>query len=171
MTLEIRLATKKDAKDISDIGRNSFYGTFLHIDGEEAVTLYVKEHFNLSKIESEFNEKNVTFFVAYYNNLPAGFLKLRTEEFPEEIKDFNHIEIQRIYVLKDFQDCKVGLNLMLKAFSFCKDEGYELIWLGVSDKNVKALNFYQKLGFEVFGKHIFHFGTELQEDLLMKKNL
>lgn len=171
MSLEVIKASINQANIIAEIGAKSFYDTFLEHDGKENVDKYVSENFNTKKIEDEFSEKNVVFFIAVYQNKPVGFLKLRTEEIPEELINTNHIELQRIYLLKEFQGIKAGKALMTEAISFAKNKGFEILWLGVSDKNVKALKFYESIGFKTFGKHIFYFGEEEQEDLLMKKDL
>ena len=45
------------------------------------------------------------------------------------------------------------------------------IWLGVWEENNKAIAFYKRHGFEVFGSHPFKLGGDLQRDLLMKRLL
>jgi ribosomal protein S18 acetylase RimI-like enzyme len=45
------------------------------------------------------------------------------------------------------------------------------MWLGVWEKNLSALKFYQRQGFVVFGSHKFNLGDEEQNDYLMKKDL
>ena len=45
------------------------------------------------------------------------------------------------------------------------------IWLGVWEKNEKAIKFYRKNGFIEFDKHIFVLGSDRQTDILMKLEL
>lgn len=45
------------------------------------------------------------------------------------------------------------------------DELY--VWLGVWEKNLGAIRFYEKNGFVPFDKHIFRLGDEKQTDILM----
>jgi ribosomal protein S18 acetylase RimI-like enzyme len=47
----------------------------------------------------------------------------------------------------------------------------EVLYLAVWEHNHKAIQFYEKWGFEPFGSHIFVLGTDKQNDILMKKNL
>jgi ribosomal protein S18 acetylase RimI-like enzyme len=49
--------------------------------------------------------------------------------------------------------------------------GYDVFWLGVWEHNTRALAFYRKWGFEVFGSHIFQLGEAQDTDLLMRKEL
>ena len=45
------------------------------------------------------------------------------------------------------------------------------IWLGVWEKNTKAIRFYKKNGFIEFDKHIFNLGNDEQTDIMMKFRL
>ncbi|OYY07322.1 MAG: GNAT family N-acetyltransferase, partial [Sphingobacteriia bacterium 35-36-14] len=42
------------------------------------------------------------------------------------------------------------------------------IWLGVWEKNSRAIRFYEKNGFKIFSSHLFTLGNDIQTDLLMK---
>ena len=76
--------------------------------------------------------------------------------------------MERIYVLKKYQDKKIGKALMDESFRLAKAGNYEWIWLGVNEENYKAIEFYKRYGFEVFGTKQFILGTAVDEDLLMK---
>jgi ribosomal protein S18 acetylase RimI-like enzyme len=47
----------------------------------------------------------------------------------------------------------------------------DYIWLGVWEKNTRAIKFYQKNGFEAFDKHTFKLGSDAQTDIMMRKKL
>ena len=49
--------------------------------------------------------------------------------------------------------------------------GYRAVWLGVWERNERALAFYRKMGFERFGFHYFQFGSERQRDFWLQKAL
>ena len=57
------------------------------------------------------------------------------------------------------------------ALEYSQENGFDTLWLGVWERNEKAIRFYEKLGFETFGEHEFILGTDKQNDLLMKKAL
>ena len=52
-----------------------------------------------------------------------------------------------------------------------KLKGCDVLWLGVWKQNKKAIAFYTKCGFEIFGEQIFTLGSDPQQDWLMKKEL
>jgi ribosomal protein S18 acetylase RimI-like enzyme len=45
------------------------------------------------------------------------------------------------------------------------------VWLGVWEKNARAIRFYEKNGFVAFDKHLFKLGDEEQTDIMMKRVL
>jgi ribosomal protein S18 acetylase RimI-like enzyme len=48
-----------------------------------------------------------------------------------------------------------------------RDLGGRTLWLGVWERNPRAIAFYTKCGFADVGEHAFVFGTEQQSDRVM----
>jgi ribosomal protein S18 acetylase RimI-like enzyme len=132
---------------------------------------YLQENFSLEKITTEFNDINSQFYFAKDGEKILGYLKLNFGESQTELKDQRALEIERIYVLKEFHGKKVGQVLFDKALEIAEEKNVDYVWLGVWEENPKALNFYKKNGFEEFDKHIFQLGNDKQTDLLMKLKL
>lgn len=85
--------------------------------------------------------------------------------------NLNALEIARLYVLKDKIGTGVGKGLMISSIDIAKQKSKQVIWLGVWEKNARAIDFYTKWGFEKFGEQEFLLGNDLQNDWLMKKEL
>ena len=49
--------------------------------------------------------------------------------------------------------------------------GCDVIWLGVWERNPRAIAFYEKMGFATVGGHSFMLGRDLQHDLVMSRAL
>ena len=88
-----------------------------------------------------------------------------------ELKENIGLEIERIYVLKEFHGKNVGQILYDTAFEVAKRINAEYLWLGVWEHNPRAINFYKKNGFVEFDKHIFKLGDDEQTDIMMKLKL
>jgi len=58
-----------------------------------------------------------------------------------------------------------------KAIEIAREKNAEYVWLGVWEKNLRALSFYKKNGFIEFDKHIFKLGDDEQTDYMMKLKL
>jgi ribosomal protein S18 acetylase RimI-like enzyme len=97
-----------------------------------------------------------------------GYLKLNKGGSQTELKDNDALEIERIYVLKDFHGKEVGQLLFDKAIEVAKAKHVAYVWLGVWEENKRALQFYTKNGFIEFDQHVFVLGDEAQTDIMMK---
>jgi ribosomal protein S18 acetylase RimI-like enzyme len=101
----------------------------------------------------------------------VGYLKLNFGQSQTELKDSKALEIERIYVLKEFQGKNIGQLLYEKAIQIANQNNAEYVWLGVWEENEKAIKFYTKNGFVAFDKHIFKLGDDEQTDIMMKLTL
>lgn len=167
----IRPMTANDIELLQQISIETFRDTYAAFNTEEDMQLHVQQKFNKQRLLDEMHTEGDQFFIAEREGLPAGYIKLRTSEEPEAMKGRKHMELERIYARKEFQGFGLGKLLIDKALSFAKESGCEVLWLGVWKQNEKALQFYIRNGFEIFGEQIFTLGSDDQVDWLMKKQL
>ena len=157
--------------ELIEIGKKTFTETFTPHNKAENLNIYLTNSFTVEKLTKELLNKDSKFYFAEVDGQIAGYLKVNFREAQTELQDPWAIEVERIYVLQSFQGKKVGQALMETAFQEAKKNQCQYLWLGVWEKNEKALAFYIKNGFEVFGNHVFQFGDEPQNDLMMKLKL
>jgi len=84
------------------------------------------------------------------------------------LKDNNALEIERIYVLKEYHGKEIGQLLYNKAIEVARDKKASYLWLCVWENNERAISFYKKNGFTAFDKHIFTLGDDEQTDIMMR---
>ncbi len=167
----VREACLHDAQSLVELARQTFEDSFALDNTSENMASYLNEAFSLQKIESGIKEPGSRYFVAEVDQSFAGYARVRTSD---EVKDKlpeSSLELQRIYVAREFQGLKIGASLMLACINYARSQGYSWLWLGVWENNMKAQNFYKALGFIKFGEHIFQMGTDPQTDWLMKKKI
>jgi ribosomal protein S18 acetylase RimI-like enzyme len=168
--IEIKKATLEDLSSIQSISKQSFTETFASINTPENIEKYLQESFNTAQLTLEINNSDSLFYLAYWDSMPIGFLKVNLGAAQTEYLEEPTLEIQRIYVLQDFHGKKIGQLLLDQAVKVARQYSVDYIWLGVWEENHKALHFYTKNGFITFDKHIFTLGDDQQTDLLMKLN-
>ena len=154
--------------DLQKISQQTFFETFSDSNTEENIKHYLETSFSIHQLSTELSHKNSEFFFALHHNTPIGYLKLNYADAQTELKKENGIEIERIYILINYQGNKVGQTLLNKAKSIAISKNASFIWLGVWEHNHKAILFYKKNGFIEFDKHIFRLGDDDQTDLMMK---
>jgi diamine N-acetyltransferase len=169
--LKIKKITLNDLKQLQNIARQTFYETFIVVNTKENVNKYLDASFSEAKLTAELNDMNSEFYFAAINDNIIGYLKLNFGPSQTELKDDKAMEIERIYVIREFHGKKAGQLLFDKAVEIAHQKNVEYIWLGVWEKNLRAITFYRKNGFFVFDKHTFKLGDERQTDLMMKIEL
>ncbi len=168
MKINIQGITINDIKLLQEIGIQTFTETFSSANSEENMAQYLKEGFSIEKLTGELNNYNSKFFFALDQERVIGYLKLNFGDTQTELMDANALEIERIYVLSEYQGKKVGQLLYDKAIEIAIQRKLDYIWLGVWEENKRALSFYKKNGFIEFDKHIFKLGEDEQMDIMMK---
>lgn len=167
----IRIATIRDLNVLIEIGKKTFSETFSDQNTEEDMAQYLSTTFTKEKIKTELQNQESEHYLVISNQQPIGYLKINWGKAQTEKNEFSSLEIERIYVLKNYQGLKIGQRLLETAIQKAKDLGANAIWLGVWEKNLKAISFYQKNNFVITGQHTFLLGKDAQTDLLMSRSL
>ena len=172
MNFSLRIAQPEDAELLANIGRKTFYETWRVVNTEEDMQQYMAQSFDVVKLKNDLKARKVnTFIIAYNDSKVIGYAKLRRDRTYPEFEDEKVIEIERIYVCKEWQDKKAGKALMDKCIEIAHEENNSWLWLGVNIDNEKAIKFYKRYGFRIFGEKSFQLGEAVDSDYLMKLKL
>lgn len=158
----------QNIEQLQTIGRQTFAETFAEYNSAENMAKYLEEAYAFEKLSAELNDPNSLFYFAELGSKVIGYLKLNFGASQTELKDNSALEIERIYVIKDFHGQKVGQLLFDKAIEVAKEQHVDYVWLGVWEENKRAIQFYLKNGFVAFDQHVFMLGGEAQTDLMMR---
>lgn len=169
--INIKRVTLNDIGQLQKIGRQTFFETFSAGNTEENMKKYLEEGFSIEKLTAELTDTNSQFYFAEFDNSIIGYLKLNFGQSQTELKDEKALEIERIYVLKEFHGKNVGQLLYEKAMQIARQVNADYVWLGVWEENPRAINFYKKNGFVEFDKHVFKLGDDEQTDIMMRLQL
>ena len=169
--IKIRRVTFEDIILLQEIGRQTFYETFAESNTKENMSKYLEEKFSTQKLATELSNECSAFYFAILEQKVVGYLKVNCGDSQTELQDDSSLEIERIYVLKKYQGNSIGFSLYKKALQVAAARSANYVWLGVWEENPKAVQFYEKHGFEAFDKHIFKLGDDRQTDIMMKKLL
>jgi len=173
--INIKKAGLSDLEIIAELGAQTFRETYSNANSEKDMDEYMSKAFNLQKIKEELSDKNTIFFLATLDSQNIGYAKMSTNRKRKKLKEFKTIELERLYVLKKIIGKGVGKALMEHCLDYAKNHEFEVVytqvWGEMYYKNLKAIEFYKKWGFEPFDEEIFKLGKSKQKDILMKKEL
>ncbi len=171
MKLSIRACTIEDLAVLRNFSYMTFDDTFRPMNSPSTMDDYMKQAFDMTRLRDELLNIHSSFYFLYADEQLAGYFKLNEAAAQTDIHDPESIEIERIYVDKKFQGKGLGSFLMNKAIDIAHTRQKSYIWLGVWEKNEKALRFYKRNGFSAIGTHSFFMGQEEQTDFIMRKDL
>lgn len=169
--IAIRKAGTADLDILLLLIKTTFFTAFEHLNNPEDFKAYTDKAFAPEQILSELENSNSEFFFAMEDDELVGYIKLNCGQAQTDVKDLESMEVERIYVLQEYQSKQVGKFLMDFAEEKARSKALKYIWLAVWEHNHRAQNFYQRSGFERFDSHNFIVGTDVQTDILMKKML
>ena len=171
--IEIRQATPGDAKLLTDLSYTTFWDAFAHHpkNAPDDLAHYMRQAFSMEQITAELSEPNSIFLIGEIDSKPAGYAKLIVGSIEEGVTAERPIELSRLYSHQEYLGKGVGQNLMDACFDRARDDGHDVMWLGVWEYNPRAQRFYEKNGFSAVGRHTFQLGSDPQTDLLMQTEL
>lgn len=169
--VRIRAASEGDAAALAQLAEQTFRDTFAESNSAENMQRHCEasygEQLQLAEIRSPEME---TWLVEDGSRLVA-YAQLRRGTAPAVVSARHPIEIQRFYVLADAHGRGVARALMEQVFARAVQLSADVVWLGVWERNPRAIAFYRKWEFEVVGEHVFKLGDDPQRDLLMRRAL
>ena len=168
-TLNIRRARIEDANLLVELGAQTFAETFIEDNTPEDMEAYLAASFNLEKLTTELTDPLSIFFIAEVGGNAAGYAKIHSGEAPQDIEGQKPVELVRLYVSRKWLGLGVGQALMQRCIDEAREKGCQTIWLGVWERNNRALAFYRKWNFYEVGEHIFQLGSDPQRDILMQR--
>lgn len=147
--------------DILLIAEKTWKDTYKNIISKEQIDFMYDKMYSKASLNLQFDMGH-QFAIAYSKELPVGFISFYIQE--------NKIYIPKLYVSKAYQGQGIGCKLLKYIFDFGKSEKIETVQLNVN-RNNKAVNFYQKIGFEIIESTDIAYYQYWLNDYIMQKKL
>ena len=171
MTFQLRRATTDDAAALADFLRDMFARTFGAQNKPEDLAAYFAEAFGEEQQRREIANDSIQFWMAEGSGQVIGCAQLKFGSRSPDLSAPRQAELGRIYADTRWHGRGVGRALLERCVDAAVSWGATVLWLGVWEKNPRAIAFYEKHGFRVVGEQSFQLGSDLQRDLVMARNL
>ena len=167
----VRLARREDAGRLAKLAETTFRDTFGAANSAEDMDLHCAKSYGESIQAAEIEDvARVTLVIEARGELVA-FAQLRWSERPACVSATIPGEIQRFYVVRQWHGMGLAQQLMHAAGTWFAARGTDVVWLGVWERNLRAIAFYRKIGFAEVGEHVFPVGSDPQRDIIMSRSL
>ena len=117
----------------------------------EDINNFITQKYNPETFTAELINPKNNYYLVYYQNRLAGFSNIIYNYPYADSKIKNIAKLERIYILKEFYDLKLGYQLFEFNRNLARENNQKGIWLFVWKENERAIKFYKKNGFEVIG--------------------
>lgn len=171
MNLLYKICTENNLQNLVEISLQTFISAFENQNDPNDFKAYINKAFSKEQLSKELSHPNVRFYLVYKEKGLVGYFKLNAKDAQTEPLGNSSIEIERIYVLDEFQGQQIGKQMLFKIIEIAKQEQMAFLWLGVWEKNTSAIRFYERYGFVKFGTHPYIIGNDIQTDWLMRLDL
>lgn len=168
VSIELELVPVAGAAALAKLKADTFVETFAADNDPAHVEAHLAREFTPAGVEQTLADERSTTWWLLDDGVPIGFLKVNRDGAQTEPDLDDGLEVEQIYVLASRHGQGLGARLVEQAIGTARTEGFPHIWLGVWEKNVRAISVYEHLGFVLSGDHTFLFGNEEQRDILMR---
>jgi ribosomal protein S18 acetylase RimI-like enzyme len=165
----IRCAEPTDARNLAELAEATFRDTFGEMNTVEDMDLHCRSSYGEAIQMAEISSPEMVTLVCEEGEALIGFAQLRWGEAPRCVSASSPGEIQRLYVAKQWHGKGIAQDLMSACIAQMERRGSDAVWLGVWERNPRAISFYRKFGFGEVGEHIFSLGADPQRDIVMAR--
>jgi ribosomal protein S18 acetylase RimI-like enzyme len=165
----VRRASVEDGVALADLGARTFIETYAAENTAGDMAAYVASSFSPGRQARQLIDPAYRYLVAEAAGRLVGYLLLRTGEAPACVDGSMPVELARLYVERAWQGRGVAAALMAAGLSEAEGMGARTLWLGVWERNVRAIRFYERHGLRRVGFHTFQLGDDIQVDDVMAR--
>jgi diamine N-acetyltransferase len=169
--IRIRRAEEHDALELSVLAERTFRAAFAESNTAANMQLHCAANYGQALQLAEIRESSCETWVAEADGRLVAYFQLRLDAESPMIPGERPAEIQRFYVDSSHHGAGLAHELMAHVLARAEAAGSAALWLGVWERNPRALAFYRKWGFDVVGEHIFKLGDDPQRDLVMRRDV
>lgn len=168
----VRRAVPADAMLLARIGARLFEQTFGAANDREDMEAYLASAFSIEhETEILADPMRGAWIAEDAGRATIGYAVLRRGSTANGVLATKPAEVQRVYTDQAWHGRGVGDALVRACYDQARTWHCDMLWLGVWEKNPRAIAFYEKKGFRKVGRQTFLLGSDVQHDFVMALSL
>lgn len=165
--MHIRAGTIQDAATLAAFAARTFAETFAADNSAADMQAHLSRAYGVAQQGAELTSPTVITLLAEVDERLVGYAQVRRGPAPACVQPADAMELHRFYVDTPAHGTGAAQRLMAAVFDAARTAGARHVWLGVWERNARAIRFYAKCGFADVGSHDFVLGTDRQTDRVM----
>lgn len=168
----LRRGEPRDAELLAEFAARTFSDTFAAGNRPEDMAAYLPSAYGVNLQATELaNPDIVTLLMQNASDTLVAYAMLRRGPAPECVIGTEPVEVWRFYVDRPWHGYGLAQRLMSAVYEAAHEWNAHTLWLGVWERNERAIAFYAKCGFSDVGAHDFWVGADKQTDRIMVRRL
>ncbi len=167
----LRLATLTDAHRLAVFAERAFIETFSAQNSPEDMAAYCAEAFGDAVEARHLADHARVCVLSEIDGAVVGYAYVVVGSTAIDVAGESPVEIQRFYVDQPWHGRGLAQQLMERCIAEAIARGGRTLWLGVWERNARAIRFYERSGFRAVGSQLFMLGSDAQHDLVMSRSL
>lgn len=165
--IHIRRGTVSDAPVLAAFAARTFEETFSADNTPEDMQAHLASAYGVPQQTTELENPEVITLLGYRAETLIAYAQVRRKVPPPCVTHDQPIELHRFYLDKTAHGSGVAGMLMAAVRQAAYELGGRHLWLGVWERNPRAIAFYTKVGFVDVGSTDFYVGPDRQTDRVM----
>ena len=163
----IRRAIVADAAALAAFAARTFDETFGPHNRPGDIAAHLASAYSVAQQTSEIEDADAVTLLAHADGALVAYAQIRRQSVPACVTHERPVELYRFYIDRPAQGTGVAQRLMAAVFDEARRLDGAHVWLGVWERNARAIRFYAKAGFADIGSKDFFVGEDRQTDRVM----
>ncbi len=168
----IRRGRVSDAEQLATFAASTFQEAFRDGTGADDMQAHLAATYRPDLQARELADPAVITWLAVRGARIVAYAQVRRPAVaPACVVQPDAVEVQRFYADRSVRGTGLALRLMEHALDAARELGGRYAWLGVWERNERAMAFYRKAGFTEIGSTYYVVGADRQTDLVFLTSL
>jgi ribosomal protein S18 acetylase RimI-like enzyme len=169
---EIRRGLVSDAAELAAFAARTFAEAFGDFTADDDMQAHLVATYRPDLQAREIADPTVITLLALQDAQIVAYAQVRLNPTaPACVTQPDAVELQRFYADRSVRGTGLTMRLMQRALAAARELGGRYAWLGVWERNVRAMAFYRKSGFTEIGLTHYVVGSDRQVDCVFITSL
>jgi ribosomal protein S18 acetylase RimI-like enzyme len=167
-SVAIRRGIVADAPALARFAADTFVEAFGAVTAPADLEAHLAHTYGPDLQAAELADPGTITLLALRDGLIVAYSQVRhNADAPECVDASDTIEVSRFYADRAVRGSGVARALMQRSLQAAVELGGRHAWLGVWERNPRAIAFYRKVGFAPVGRKVYVVGSDHQTDHVM----
>lgn len=163
----MRRGVPADAAELAAFAARTFEATFAADNRPEDMQAHLTATYGIAQQRAELTDPSVATILAVYGTELLAYAQVRQKPPPACVTHDAPVELHRFYLDRNAQGSGLATRLMQAARLAALEFGGRHLWLGVWERNPRAIAFYKKCAFVDVGSTFYMVGPDKQTDRVL----